>query len=706
MSEETLFPPYIARPEEEDIRRQLARVQEDGSSRVVLLYGPGGIGKTYLVREMARAGEADEAAIWLGAIDVDDPDYWLLSNLERHVATQLDPENRYFERHRRYLARLPDYDSPSTDRQVVVSRLGEAEIRRQGRETVVSHLGRVKKVFVDCYTQFVADTGKTVIIVFDTAESLRGTYLLVTLAQWMKALPSTLFILSGRPMPDEEDKSDPITKEFVGSYQPMPVERVDLREFTFRNALTYLNTSGIAGSLSGEEKTKLALLTRGHPLWLATAISYLAQRDMPAEADLPVAEIEELIPYSGPLSRQGKNLQEAFKRRLVAPYRESDFWHEAVKRLAVLRQAVNLEIWRQIMADCALPHGVPTMQEAWRQLMHQPWIRPRVNRRYVTLHDAMAEELAQRIIPMHDENRQWRYDLWRQAMDIYRRQIEKIEPRLREQTEALDDRLRRLDVTIGSVGGSGDEADGRAPAPAEVAFIRDVAEFDAKKRELDQFRAVRLFYQLLSDFDQGCQLFLTLFEETERRGDFYAQEMLALEMHRFLPGGTQRYALGDVVGSMIDEFREWLPSARPDLYREIGIRMAAYLIKGEQAETAFELLRDLPAADASGIEMYRMNNLCGNACMRIPGQVRKGESYFRHALEDAVRLTSGNRQKLIAEAHKELGFYFRNEGKWKEADEAYRHARDAISKCCWSETRTKTARRWLRSIPTGPMSRV
>ena len=88
MSEDALFPPYIARPEEEQIRQQLDQVREEGSSRVVLLYGPGGIGKTYLVREMARAGAHDEATAWLGPIDVDDSDYWLLSNLERHVAGQ------------------------------------------------------------------------------------------------------------------------------------------------------------------------------------------------------------------------------------------------------------------------------------------------------------------------------------------------------------------------------------------------------------------------------------------------------------------------------------------------------------------------------------------------------------------------------------------------------------------------------------------
>jgi hypothetical protein len=655
VSEDPLFPPYIARPEEEQIRQQLARVRE-GTSRVVLLYGPGGIGKTHLVREMTRAGARDEAAAWLDAIDVDDSDYWLLSNLERHVAERLDPENRYFDRYRRYLARLPDYTHPNL-----------------GSEAVVSHLGRIKRVFVDCYTRFVAGTGKTVVIVFDTVETLRGTYLLVTLAQWMKALPGTLFILSGRPMPDDEDDRDPIKGEFASPYQGLPADVINLKEFAYQDAFKYLNSSGIAGSLSEDEKTKLVYLTRGHPLWLATAISYLAQRDMPEETDRPVAEIERMVPYEGPLELPGKGLQEAFKRRLIAPYRETDFWHEAIKRLAVLRQAVNSDVWQQLMADRSLPRGVPTAAEAWRQLMDQPWVRPRANGRYVTLHDAMAEELAQRIIPMHDQDRHWRREQWGRAIGVYGGKIASLEPRLEAEQAALDERLRVLDATVRT------EGEDRTPVPAETALIQDVARFDASKRELDQFRAALLFYQLMSDFEAGCRLYLSLFEEAERRADFYAQELLALEMYRFLPGGMQRYALGDVVGGVIDEFRRWLPAERPGLYRDIGITMAAYLIKDEQPEMAFALLHNLPMADASGVERYSAAILRGNACMRIPGWMRAGEPYFVAALEEATRLTSEDRQKMIAQAQKELGFYFRNEGKWQQADDAYRAARDAIS---------------------------
>ena len=65
-------------------------------------------------------------------------------------------------------------------------------------------------------------------------------------------------------------------------------------------------------------------------------------------------------------------------------------------------------------------------------------------------------------------------------------------------------------------------------------------------------------------------------------------------MYRFLPRGTQRYALGDVVGGVIEEFRRWLPAEMPGLYREIGISIAAYLNRAEQQQMAFDLLDSLP----------------------------------------------------------------------------------------------------------------
>src|SRR5690349_1670691 len=96
MDDGVLFPKYIPRAEEQQISDEATRVSADRHSRVVLVYGPGGIGKTSLIRQLAQSRAADEAMIWLNPIDVDDPEYWLLSNLEQLVARQLDPDEEYF----------------------------------------------------------------------------------------------------------------------------------------------------------------------------------------------------------------------------------------------------------------------------------------------------------------------------------------------------------------------------------------------------------------------------------------------------------------------------------------------------------------------------------------------------------------------------------------------------------------------------------
>jgi tetratricopeptide (TPR) repeat protein len=658
MPENILFPGYISREEEQQIRREASLVREHGKSRVVLLYGPGGVGKTRLVRELAAANVADASMIWVPPIDLDDPEYWLLSNLERQVADRLDPDHEHFGPYLDYLSRLPSYTKA-----------------RVGHETVVSHLGRIKRVFLDCYKNFVADTGTTVVIVFDTVETLRGMYLLLTLTQWIKALPSTLFILSGRSLPDTATEPDPIQRELESSpYQPIPVTVVRLGDFTEDRARAYLDQSRIAAGLTEDEKSKLVRLTRGHPLWLAFTISYLNEKGMPEEIERPLADIERDIPYQGEVtSAKGRDLHEAFKRRLVTPYREVDFWHEAVKRLAVMRQSVNQSIWRQLMDDRPFPEDAPTLEAAWERLLQTPWIRPRANRRYITLHDAVAEELAQRIIPLHDPNEQWRRQLWRRAVDIYSQVTDAAEAELADALTASDLRLQALDDSRQLQ----DEA--RSPSGEERAFVRAAIELDAKRRELDQLRVAHLYYQLLSDFGAGCRQFLTLFAQARSAHNVLFLDLLAMEMDLFLPGRAHPYAFGDVIGIAIDEFRAWLSSANPELYLQIGLSMADYLIRNEQPESAVELLAGLPESSADHSQRYRLYNLRGNAYMRIPGRVKDGLPEFEEALEAAAAVRSDDRQKLIAEAHKELGFYYRNEGRWLLADRSYQQARDAIS---------------------------
>jgi tetratricopeptide (TPR) repeat protein len=639
---------YVRRREEADILHQveLVRADPDRASRVLVLYGAGGVGKTRLVRTLAadHDGHADRGVVWVRPIDVDDSEYWLLSNLERVVAERLDPGRRHFGPYFDYLSRLPRY----TREQI-------------GHETVVSHLGRIKDTFVNCYRSFVTETGTTVVVTLDTVEAVRSMYLLLTLTQWMKSLPGTLFILSGRPLTRREHQ-DPIRDQLEDPHRRLPWTTVTLRGFSPEEALDFLDRSPLSAQDDADEPAKLIHLTQGHPLWMAMAVDYLQHSDPPPEMDgLDEARRAEHLPYGGELTQEGARLCDAFRRRLVAPYRSTDFWPEAIKRLAVVRHSVSREVWQFLMEDRPLPDGADTWDQAWEQLLRRPWVRPRANQRYVTLHDALAEELAQRLIPLHDRDGTWRQWLWRRAAQAYPALIDEPDRRLRHEQERLGAAIRT------------------AADQDDPALITRVTELDAAKRELDQLRTARLHYQLLSDFDAGTANFIELYERAVRSHDLLFQELICHELERFLPNGATAEPLEDVLGPVVESFHRWLREDAPVQYLEMGLRIASFLTQNEQPRTALELLSALPESVADPELRYRLHNERGNACMRIPGQVDRAHEYFQLALDETSGFASPERERRGAEARKEFGFYYRNLGRWHDADQAYQQARDVMS---------------------------
>jgi len=666
MDPENFHPRYVPRGEEEVIRAEVARVQETGQSRALLVYGPGGIGKTSLVRSMARAHRGEPGIAWLEPVDVDDPEYWLLATLEQKVASQLDPDAHYFGPYLRYLSQLPRYTRS-----------------RGGRERVISHLGRIKRVFVECYKKYVTETGITVVMTFDTVEAMRGIYLLYTLTQWMKSLPGSLFVLSGRPTVQPGDRPDPIRDELEDQYQNIPVTAVTLGPFSYEAALEYLRGSAIGSALASSEVEKLALLTRGHPLWLAFAVSHIADWGLPAEAAADVDDIRRAMPYAAELDREGQQLHEAFKRRLMAPYREVDFWHESVKRLAVVRQGMSQPIWERLMSDRPLPAEAATCEEAWRMLQETPWVRSRANGRYVTLHDAVAEELAQHIIPLHDSDQAWRRDLWTRAAIIYRKVSEGPAAELAAEQA-------RLDVLFGGLADEAGPTTGDSPLldldsvpttddAEDNELIVDVVRLDARIRELDQLRVIAFHYQLLSDFAAGADRYLELFSQAKRDYDVFLQDRLALEMQRFLPGTDYPYPLTDIISSAVSAFADWLTGEARETYLRIGMTVGGYLIDNQHPKTAIRLLEELPDDIADSMQRTRLEILKANATMRMPLRIADAFSCLERALAAAKKVPEvARRQAAVADVYKEMGFCFRNAGRWQQADDAYKWARDAI----------------------------
>ena len=137
-------------------------------------------------------------------------------------------------------------------------------------------------------------------------------------------------------------------------------------------------------------------------------------------------------------------------------------------------------------------------------------------------------------------------------------------------------------------------------------------------------------------------------------------------MERFLPGGAP-YIFGNVIGEVIEDFRAWLTSAAGvPLYLQMALDMADCLIRGERPQAAVDLLERLPADIGSARDRFRLSNLLGNAYMRNPGHVREGLRHFQNSLQAAIDIDAADRLKLVAKAHKELGFFYRHRGQWAE----------------------------------------
>lgn len=634
---------YVPRRAEHDVLEHVESVRSDGRSRVLLLYGEGGVGKTQLVRALAdRHPDVGGPTRWLPPIDVDDSRYWLVANLEEFVVQQLDPHEEGFRRYRQAATSAQRYIGPHV-----------------GAETVLDHFSRLRREFVADYRSYVESGESIVVITLDTVETIRRMDLLLTIIQAMRVLPRTLFVLAGRP-PAGSDEHDAIRQSLRQPTDAIGPETVTLGGFTGDEAFVFLDSGPARHMLNDAERSRLVRLTAGSPLWLELAVEYLTKVDRPAE--LTSGDLPDLDQPSAASAVEREVIRETFKRTLVSRFHSLDYWSEAMRRLAIMRHSIDQQVWTALTAEVERPPELADPEAAWQALLDQPWVRPRANRSLVTLHDAMAEALAQRVLPLHDQNGSWSRALWQRAAELYERRAGEPDELRRE----LDELTRMLREPI-----------------QEVADVSDameqVRDLDTRRRALDQLSTAWLHYAVLANHDAGTALFLKLFAAGRKRHDVLFQELICHEIERFLPDESPGPAPLDVLGRAVADVRAWLAGEGRIRNAEIVLDVASFLTVNEQPGQAAVLLRTLPEAFDDPRMTYRRHNALGNAHMRIGGQVVEAERHFQQALRSARDLPPTEQERRIAEAHKELGFYFRNLGRWNEANDEYRAARTALS---------------------------
>ena len=635
-----LFPSFIPRkPEEERIRNLLVQARNEKRSQIVFVTGVGGIGKTFFLRHL-KESIALKGTVWVPPIDVDDPEYWLIANLERKVADDLHLEGPDFGEYFEYISNLRQIEQPKI-----------------GHETVLAYLRRGREPFLRCYERFVNETNLMPVIVLDTLEMIRGTDMLLSLTQWIKQLPPTFFVLAGRPQ--SKDLPDELINEFKEPHQSIPFEQIELSGFSEQEASAYLEKSAIGPHLSGEEKEKLAWLTKGNPLFLALTVYYLTKEDIPREVKRNgIQDLKEWLPYQQvKATSQGEKVYDEFIRRLMLPFREPDFWHEAIRRLTVVRRGVNQSAWENLMRDKPLPPDVRNWNEAWSRFLQLPWIRPRANFNYITLHDALAEQLADRIVPLLDVNGAWRRQQWEKATKIYKELLRELEDRLGKESVAYQEALISETATA-----------------KQRELIQQASSLDVREREVEQLKATYFFYQMLCDDRIGCKYFIEQFDQVNLTHRYPFRESLWQDMQRFLPGAVRFDALGYVIGDVVEGFRKRF-KAEKNLQYEIYRRGCKSWDDNGRSQEAIAKLDDLLRRSKGDREKeFTLLDQRGFARLRSVGQVLDAEKDLKRALRLTTPKAPRPLKKKHGEALKSLGVFYRHIGKWKEAANYYREA--------------------------------
>jgi tetratricopeptide (TPR) repeat protein len=611
-------------------------------SQVLLIEGPGGIGKSLLIQRTARElSDKHPDICYVGPLDMDDTDYRVVANTGWKIAHTLGED------------RFATYISTSRNYQ-------RKELEKVDRQTVLMQMNASTEYFIEDYKHFAKE--HRVVIFIDTTEAVRGTYVWTYFTRVMAALPNTLFVLAGRPdlslQQEGEDASS--MDSSLELFRRMPligengVERIKLVGWSKKEARDYIKRTELGKSLPEPYVENLLYLSRCQPLHIDLAIERLQIGKIPL-LEQDVKKVVALTPLyqaelSGRLQEQseeqssdvpfeqlneeGQELCKDFERYLLLHYAAPDILAEVIRRMAHMRRRLNHEMYEQIMAFEPAIQGFP----AWDELLQRPWIRHRAGK-YVTLHDIVSELVRRHIWPIRDPSGIHRRRLSEQAVRIYDRQIETYQA-------DLDGLNKKFEATIIDQTNRQDNV-----LPELTDTLIKILEVD---RRIWVLEAERLYYQLDADLTKGYESFRDKFNHADKESHMAVQEMLLNEIQGFL----KQFPVGSAE------------------YYNIKRCEAQIAIDDGDPEKAEQILQELLDHYQTPEEQYELLKLKGNANMRTTNRIGEALDIF----EKVLRLTSEHNElkDQQGEALMEVGWARRQLGQLKEADSYYTRARAQI----------------------------
>ena len=461
------FPRFIGRAEQ---IKQIESLLDSRETRILLISGGGGIGKSYLLGELCRRlGEAKldvrSDVRHTQVINLDETALRVPLNLKQRIAEQVDP------------AAFKAFSDLRTE-----------HIRAQVEQRPLAQARRIRQEADEAFLQAfngLAQSGYRMLALLDTVERVVGTGMWDHFRQDVfPRLQNTLVVLAGR---DLEEKVQPqLERELRGRPDSVvaSVELMFLPPFAPGETDVYLEAPEIGLRLGPEFQRKLHLLTDGHPILIALAVEWLRRGlIVPEFIDESVAVLE--ARKSG---EQAAELDGRFRQALVqTTLKLQDPRDKAFLVMAYARRRMDADLLGRLI-ERSIPESLI------KELRGLPFIKSKPDGSFV-LHDEMQKLLEAYAWPQYDKFGLERQKLDRVVLDYYDETLTKLEGQMR--------RARQILAAAAS------ETGPRLGTNQIVGSYNLLAENES---DLWTLGAERLFYALRADLDGGSKYFISEFD--------------------------------------------------------------------------------------------------------------------------------------------------------------------------------------------------
>lgn len=446
--------PFVGR--EEELGRIDACMQEWGTRRVVCIDGPGGIGKTWLMREVRQRYEATKSQplslLVTDILDLSDEALNIPQNIGYRIAHMLDA--KIFDP---YLFVLHNWH-----------KMGQGDVNaEQLRQSALA----LNQTFINCFNM--VSSQHRVVLCIDTVDSLDREDVLQYIVEVGKRLDNVVVLIAGRNAVQIERQMRPT--------QPSNVQTIHLEPLAAQASVTYLRhkQEQLATHFASALAHNLLHLAAGRPILLNLAAEWATYAEVPAwlqAEDLP----DPPTPPDGTITPWQQQFEQLVVQHIATP-------RTRLGRLVLLLARITP---LDVPAIAALL-DVPTdeAQQLYRELATVAFVRELPNQRLV-LHDEIARLINEATWPALDPQGEQRRADSQQAVAY-----------LQQLIDATQEHLERV------------SRDGPTDPRTEHARERPLMERQIVARMLWLRKGQYLVHMLWSDVDAGFATFLAMFAE-------------------------------------------------------------------------------------------------------------------------------------------------------------------------------------------------